>query len=524
MTKINRAIISVTDKSGVEEFARGLAKMGVEILSTGGTAKLLASKGVKVIEVSDYTGFPEMMDGRVKTLHPKVHGGILHLRNNPTHVAELAKHGMKPIDMVVINLYRFEETVAKKGVTLEEALENIDIGGPSMIRSAAKNHKFVAVVTSPKFYKAILDEMQANNGSLSEATLGMLAAEAFRLTSSYDAAICSYLAGREEPAATFPSTLGLVYRKLDDLRYGENPHQKAAFYADESYGAPSVARAQKLGGKELSYNNILDLDSAFGLVQEFERPSVVVIKHNNPCGAASAERLSEALTRAMDGDRVSAFGGIFALNRTVDEETASLVARAENFVEAIVAPDYAPGAVEILSGRTKWGKNLRILKTGPPAAEGAGLSRVDLKSVRGGMLCQTPDDAVLDSGGFKIVTVKPSDEQMRDLIFAWRIAKHVKSNAIVLAKDEMVVGVGAGQMSRVDSSWIAVRKAGERAKGSVVASDAFFPFKDALEVALDAGATAAIEPGGSARDEEVIALARQRGIPLVFTGMRHFRH
>jgi phosphoribosylaminoimidazolecarboxamide formyltransferase/IMP cyclohydrolase len=523
MTKINRAIISVTDKTGVEEFARGLAKMGVEILSTGGTAKLLASKGVKVIEVSDYTGFPEMMDGRVKTLHPKVHGGILYLRNNPTHVSELAKHSMKPIDMAVINLYRFEETVAKKGVTLEEALENIDIGGPSMIRSAAKNHKFVAVVTSPKFYKPILDELRSNNGSLSEVTLGMLASEAFRLTSSYDGAVHAYLSGRAEKA-TFPDSLRLTYRKLDELRYGENPHQKAAFYADESYNAPCVARAQKLGGKELSYNNILDLDSAFGLVQEFERPSVVVIKHNNPCGAASAERASEALVRAMDGDRVSAFGGIFALNMVVDEETASLIACPENFVEAIIAPDYAPGATEILSGRTKWGKNLRILKAGTAVGESAGRPRLDFRSVRGGILCQTADEAVMDAASFKVITTKPSDAQLRDLIFAWRVAKHVKSNAIVLAKDEMVVGVGAGQMSRVDSSWIAVRKAGERAKGSVVASDAFFPFKDALEVALDAGATAAIEPGGSARDEEVIALAWERGIPLVFTGMRHFRH
>ncbi|MDQ7778698.1 MAG: bifunctional phosphoribosylaminoimidazolecarboxamide formyltransferase/IMP cyclohydrolase [Planctomycetota bacterium] len=522
MAKVKRALVSVTDKTGIEDFARGLIKMDVEILSTGGTAKLLVSKGLKVTEVSNYTGFPEMMDGRVKTLHPKVHGGILHLRDNPTHVAELNKHGMKPIDMVVVNLYRFEETVAKENVTVEDAVENIDIGGPSMIRSAAKNHKFVAVVTSPAWYKAILTEMEATGGSLSENTMRKLACDAFRLTSSYDGAIHTYLNGLVDKSQ-FPQTLRLNYRKLDELRYGENPHQKAAFYADDTFEGACVARTEKLGGKELSYNNILDLDSAFGLVMEFENPSVVVIKHNNPCGGATAVKLADALVRAMDGDRVSAFGGIFALNRAVDTETATLIAKPENFVEAIIAPDYAPGAVEILAGGAKWGKNLRILKTGT-APGSAPKRRFDLRAVRGGMLCQTPDDAVLAADGFKIMTSKPTDEQLRDLIFGWRVAKHVKSNAIVLAKNEMVVGVGAGQMSRVDSSWMAARKAGDRAKGSVVASDAFFPFKDALEVALDAGATAAIEPGGSARDEEVIELARQRNVPLVFTGMRHFRH
>ncbi len=521
MTRIRRALVSVTDKSGLVDFVSGLAALGIEVLSTGGTAQALRNGGIAVVDVSDYTGFPEIMDGRVKTLHPKVHGGILARRDVPAHVEAMEQHQIRPIDMVVVNLYRFEETVARPGIAVEEAIENIDIGGPSMIRSAAKNFAHVGVVTSPGQYDAVLAELRQADGSLSTETRRSLARAAFAATARYDGAITAYLQGLE-PRGSFPETIVFSFAKERGLRYGENPHQAAAFYRTPKSPGACAAWAEVLGGKELSYNNLLDADSAFELVREFTRPTAVVVKHNNPCGAGSADGLLDAYRKALAGDPVSAFGGILALNRPIDLATAEAIAVPECFFEVLIAPEFEPGTVELLTTRTKWGKNLRVLRAGGIGPrEDRGL---DVRGLTGGALVQTPNRMVFHADGWKLACGSLTPAQERDLRFAWTVCKHVKSNAIVLARDEAVVGVGAGQMSRVDSAWIAVRKAGDRAKGSVVASDAFFPFPDALEVVLDAGATAAVQPGGSIRDKEVLAVAEKRGAAMVLTGIRHFRH
>lgn len=524
MPKMQRALVSVYDKKGVVEFAKGLAGLGVEIISSGGTAKLLRENGLKVIEVSEYTGFPEMMDGRVKTLHPKVHGGLLALRENTAHVQQMKEHGILPIDMVVVNLYPFEKTVAREGVTFEEAIENIDIGGPSMIRSAAKNHKHVAVVVDPDQYGSILEEMRENNGAISGSKTLELAIQAFKLTAHYDSAISRFLAG--DVQGRFPQKLSLEFLKKQELRYGENPHQDAAFYVEaEGVGETGVSRLEQLWGKELSFNNILDLDAALELVKEFERPGVAVIKHTNPCGAGIAGTLSDAFSKAYSGDPVSAFGSIIALNRRVDVQTAEGITAPGHFVEAVVAPDFDPDALEVLKTARKWGANLRILRSGELDTKRSEDTSMDMKRVGGGMLVQTKDAAAEDVKGIKCVTAeKPSEEVLNDLKFAWIVARHVKSNAIVLVKDGGVIGVGAGQMSRVDSVEIAVKKASDRAKGSVLASDAFFPFRDGVDAAARAGVVAIIQPGGSTKDDEVIAAARENGLSMVFTGRRHFRH
>jgi len=514
--KIRTALISVFDKTGIVAFARRLTEFGVEVLSTGGTAKALREGGVPITDVSEYTGSPEIMDGRVKTLHPRIHGGILCVRDSKEHMAQAEKQGIKMIDLVVVTLYPFREVVARPNVAFEEAIENIDIGGPSMIRSAAKNHKYVTVVTDPADYDRVTEDLRRREGSTSEMLRRELAVKAFTHTARYDGAIASWLGGRED----FPDLLTLQFEKIEDLRYGENPHQKGAAYRSSVRTAPSVAHATFLGGKELSYNNILDLDSAYELARELRKQACVIVKHNNPCGAGCAESPLEAFKKALEGDPVSAYGGLAAFNGIVDIATAEAIAVKENFFEGIVAPQYARGAVDILREKTKWGKNLRLLETGMTSPTGSGWFQV--RSIRDGALVQSPDDAL--TGEMKPAFGQPTEEQTRDLMFAWTVCKHVRSNAIVLAKDEKVVGVGAGQMSRLDSAHIAVRKAGSRAKGAVVASDAFFPFPDALETCLDAGAAAVIQPGGSIRDEEVVSVARKRNIPMVLTGMRHFKH
>ena len=514
--RIRSALLSVFDKTGVVDFARVLTGLGVEILSTGGTARALREAGIKIVEVADYTGSPEIMDGRVKTLHPKVHGGILCVRDSETHRLEAEKHGIRMIDLVAVNLYPFREVVAKPDVAFEEAIENIDIGGPSMIRSAAKNHKYVTVVTDPVDYARVAEDLKRRDGATSEMLRRELAVKAFAHTARYDGSIASFLGGREE----FPDLLTLQYEKVDDLRYGENPHQRAALYRSSARSGPSVAWAELHGGKELSYNNLLDLDSAFELVRELRRQGCVIVKHNNPCGAGCAETGVAAFRRAMEGDPVSAYGGLVAFNSVVDLATAEAIAVKEHFFEGIVAPQYARGAVDILRERTKWGKNLRILEAQANPAQPAGW--VQARSIRDGLLVQSGDDQL--HGELKTAHGEVTEEQKRDLLFAWTVCKHVRSNAIVLVKNETVVGVGAGQMSRVDSAWIAARKAGDRAKGAVAASDAFFPFPDALEVLMDAGVVAAVQPGGSIRDEEVLAAAKKRNVPVLLTGMRHFKH
>jgi phosphoribosylaminoimidazolecarboxamide formyltransferase/IMP cyclohydrolase len=514
--KISTALISVHDKSGIVDFARRLSEMGIEILATGKTGQALREAGIRMTEVSEYTGSPEVMDGRVKTLHPRIHGGILCVRDNKEHAAEAARHGIRMIDLVVANLYPFREVVSRPNVDFEVAIENIDVGGPAMIRAAAKNHKYVTVVTEASDYPRVLDDLRRREGGTSEMLRRELAVKAFTHTARYDGAIAAWLGGREQ----FPDLLTLQYEKIDDLRYGENPHQKGAAYRASSRSGPSVAFARFLGGKELSYNNLLDLDSAFELAKELPRCACVIVKHNNPCGAGSADEPREAFRKALEGDPVSAYGGLAAFNRPVDVAAAEAIAVKENFLEGVIAPGYAPGAAEILREKTKWGKNLRILDAGAPPP--ASSSPLQVRAIRDGLLVQSPDDALV--GETRAASGEPSEAQKRDLQFAWTVCKHVRSNAIVIARDEKVVGVGAGQMSRVDSSWIAVRKAGDRTKGAVAASDAFFPFPDALEVLLDAGVAAVIQPGGSIRDEEVVGVAKRRGVPMLLTGMRHFKH
>jgi phosphoribosylaminoimidazolecarboxamide formyltransferase/IMP cyclohydrolase len=518
--KIRQALVSVSDKTGLVELARGLVASGVAILSTGGTAKLLAANAIKVTEVADYTGYPEMLDGRLKTLHPKVHGGLLARRDLPEHMAAIREAGIEPIDLVVVNLYPFRETIAKPGCTFEEAVENIDIGGPTMVRAAAKNHGGVAVVTDPGDYVRILDEMRANGGALGAATRLALAKKAFAHTAAYDAGVANYLTALDGEArpTLFPDKLTLQWEKAQPMRYGENPHQAAAFYRDTDPVAGSLARYEQIQGKELSYNNIADADAAWECVKTFERPACVIIKHANPCGVAEDDDCLGAYTRAFKTDPTSAFGGIIAFNRPLDGATADALAK--QFVEVVLAPEISAEARAVLAGKA----NVRVLAV--PIANA--VQRYDFKRVGGGLLVQTPDARNVGAGDLKIVTRrKPTGEELRDLLFAWRVAKYVKSNAIVFCGDGMTLGVGAGQMSRVDSARIAAIKAqnaGLSLAGSVVASDAFFPFRDGLDVVAEAGAKAVIQPGGSMRDDEVIAAADERGVAMVFTGVRHFRH
>ena len=528
MSRVRRALISVHDKTGVVDFAKGLAALGVEILSTGGTAKLLRESGVAVVDVAEVTGFPEMLDGRVKTLHPKVHGGILARRDLPEHARALEQHGIRPIDLVAVTLYPFEKTVARPNVTLEEAVENIDIGGPSMIRGAAKNHAHVAVITDPSQYGPVLDELNAGQGALSAETCYRLAFEAFRRTAQYDAAIAAYLrepgaAGRPaaESAGRFPQRLQVDASLVHALRYGENPHQTAAFYRPA--GPPQgLAAASQLHGPELSYNNLLDWSAALGLLLEFDDPAAVVIKHTNPCGVATADGVGAAVRKAKQCDPVSIYGGIVGVNRTLDLEVVKELSGI--LLEILFAPAYEPDALEELR-RTK--KKCRVFRL--PCRRADYPSRLEeLRSVLGGLLVQDADLTDLDPTALAVVSKRqPTEAEMRALRFAWRVAKHAKSNAIVLANADQVVGVGAGQMNRVDSARIAVmraREVGLETKGTVCASDAFFPFRDGLDVVAEAGATAALHPGGSVRDEEVIAAANEHGLAMVFTGIRHFKH
>ena len=521
MLKIKRALISVSDKTGIVDFASGLHNLGVEILSTGGTAKTLAEAKIPVIEVSDYTGFPEMLDGRVKTLHPKIHAGLLALRGNPEHMAELREHQIGLIDMAVVNLYPFEKTIRKPNVTLEEVIENIDIGGPSMLRSAAKNHLSVAVICNPGRYAQVLDELRENNGGLRASTLQELGLEVFNVTSHYDSVIHSYLRGRvleskKKSESVFPQGLNLSFTKIQDLRYGENPHQKAAFYRDAS-DTKGLAEMKQLWGKELSFNNILDLNAAVNIVREFDLPAAAFIKHNNPCGVAENEGLLKAFFRARACDKLSAFGGIVAVNREIDLSLAKLIAKS-GFLECIICPRFSLEALSVLKDK----KNLRLLEL---ASLSETVEQLDLKRVSGGLLAQDEDTLTLDEKNLKVVTKRrPTAKEMESLVFAWKVAKHTKSNAIVLAKGKKTVGIGAGQMSRVDSVYIATKKAGKLAIGSALASDAFFPKEDAIQLAAEFQVQAIIQPGGSIADEQVIKMADKRHIAMVFTGIRHFRH
>jgi phosphoribosylaminoimidazolecarboxamide formyltransferase/IMP cyclohydrolase len=520
---IKRALISVYDKEGLIEFARGLARHGVELISTGGTRQALVNAGLSVRDVSAVTGFPEMLDGRVKTLHPLIHGGILAVRDNPRHMDTVASAGIGLIDLVVCNLYPFEKTLARPQSTEEEIVENIDIGGPSMVRAAAKNFHDVAIVTSPAQYEEVIHELDSHGGALPLALRQRMAAAAFEHTACYDRAISSYF-GRYLNEGRFPSVLQLTFARRSILRYGENPHQEAAFYVDPGMAQACVATAEVLHGKELSYNNILDLDSAFALVQEFDDPAAVVIKHNNPCGAAVAGTLIDALSLAFGGDPQSAYGGVLAFNRPVDAATAAVLAEPNRFIECIIAVDYEPAAFEIITTRPSWKKNVRLLRTGA-IAERSLSERRNYRQVGGGLLVQTADAVKEDTQNWKFVTRrKPIEAELKDMRFAWAVCKHVKSNAIVLAKDRTVVGVGAGQMSRVDSVHMATRKAGDRAKGSIMASDAFFPFRDNVDLAAEARVAAIIQPGGSIRDAESIQACDEQGIAMAFTGIRHFRH
>jgi phosphoribosylaminoimidazolecarboxamide formyltransferase/IMP cyclohydrolase len=518
MNPISRAILSVSDKSGIVEFARALHQRGVELLSTGGTAKLLADDGLPVIEVSDYTGFSEMMEGRVKTLHPRIHGGILGRRGTDDGVMEL--HGIPPIDLVVVNLYPFQQTVAKPGCDLSAAIENIDIGGPTMLRAAAKNHADVTVVVDSADYERVLAEMEANDGAVSDATRFHLAVKTFEHTAGYDGAIANWLGARTgEETAHFPRTINLQYHIAQTMRYGENPHQNAAFYRESAIDEASVSTARQLQGKELSYNNIADTDAALECVKQFEEPACVIVKHANPCGVAVADDITIAYDRAYSTDPESAFGGIIAFNRELDDHTARNIIERQ-FVEVIIAPSVSALALGVLADK----KNVRVLSCGEWNVED--IDRLDFKRVNGGLLVQDADLQLHHD--LKVVTSRaPTEDEMRDLLFTWQVAKFVKSNAIVYGRDRMTIGVGAGQMSRVNSARIAAIKAGQaglEVTGSVMASDAFFPFRDGIDNAAGAGITAVIQPGGSMRDEEVIAAADEHGMAMVFTGMRHFRH
>jgi phosphoribosylaminoimidazolecarboxamide formyltransferase / IMP cyclohydrolase len=518
---VRRALLSVTDKTGLVEFAKGLAGFGVELISTGGTAAALRAAGLSVRDISDLTGFPEMLDGRVKTLHPLVHGGLLYIRGNPEHEAAVASHGIQPIDMVVVNLYAFEKTAAQKGVAFGHLIENIDIGGPSMVRSAAKNFEDVAIVTRVADYPALIQEITRTGGALSRETRWRLARQAFALTAAYDSAIATTLEGiKEAPSpevaaapdtTSLPETLRINLPRAQSLRYGENPHQRAALYSDGS--GLGIAGAKQLQGKELSFNNLVDLDACWDLTREFDEPMVAIIKHTNPCGAATGANLLEADQKALACDPVSAFGGVIGINREVDAAAAEEIAKL--FVEAIAAPAFSPEARERFASK----KNLRLVEVhaAPPAPV--------VKHVSGGLLLQDADTARINEGELDVVTWRPpTADELRSLLFAWRVCKHVKSNAIVYARDGQTVGIGAGQMSRVDAARFGAQKAVLPLKGTVAASDAFFPFPDGLEAVAAAGATAVIQPGGSVKDQDVIAAADNLGIAMVFTGIRHFRH
>lgn len=516
---IKRALISVSDKSGIVEFAQALQQQGVEILSTGGTYKLLRDTGIKAIEVSDYTGFPEMMDGRVKTLHPKVHGGILARRGQDDAV--MAEHGIQPIDMVVVNLYPFEQTVADPNCSLADAIENIDIGGPTMVRAAAKNNAYVNIVVNASDYAAIIDEMSANNGATSQATRFDLAIKAYEHTAAYDGAIANYF-GHKVPGGNehFPRTFNTQFTKSQDMRYGENSHQNSAFYVEKNPAAGCIATARQLQGKALSYNNIADTDAALECVKQFHEPACVIVKHANPCGVAIADDIKSAYELAFTTDTESAFGGIIAFNRELDGATASAICERQ-FVEVIIAPSVSREAIDVVTSK----KNVRLLECGQwddPVAD------YDLKRVNGGLLVQDRDLGVITAADLKIVSQRqPTEAEIRDLLFTWKVAKFVKSNAIVYGHGGRTIGVGAGQMSRVNSARIAGIKAehaGLEVPGSVMASDAFFPFRDGIDNAAKAGISCVIQPGGSIRDDEVIAAADEAGMAMVFTGMRHFRH
>ncbi|HDM8193599.1 TPA: bifunctional phosphoribosylaminoimidazolecarboxamide formyltransferase/IMP cyclohydrolase [Vibrio harveyi] len=529
---IRRALISVSDKTGIVEFAQALAERGVDILSTGGTARLLAEQGIAVTEVSDYTGFPEMMDGRVKTLHPKVHGGVLGRRGQDDDVME--KHGINPIDMVVVNLYPFAETVAKEGCTLADAVENIDIGGPTMVRSAAKNHKDVTIVVNAGDYQRVIAEMDANDKSLTLDTRFDLAIAAFEHTAAYDGMIANYFGTMvpsygenkegDEPSpenkSKFPRTFNQQFEKKQDMRYGENSHQAAAFYVEANPQEASVSTARQIQGKALSYNNIADTDAALECVKEFNEPACVIVKHANPCGVALGKDILEAYNRAYQTDPTSAFGGIIAFNQELDAETAAAIVERQ-FVEVIIAPSVSAEAIEVVAAK----KNVRLLECGEWSTKTTGF---DMKRVNGGLLVQDRDQGMVSLDDLKVVSKRqPTEEELKDALFCWKVAKFVKSNAIVYAKGDMTIGVGAGQMSRVYSAKIAGIKAadeGLEVAGSVMASDAFFPFRDGIDAAAEAGIKCVIQPGGSMRDDEVIAAADEHGMAMIFTGMRHFRH
>jgi phosphoribosylaminoimidazolecarboxamide formyltransferase/IMP cyclohydrolase len=511
---VPRALVSVSDKRGLLEFVQGLVDLDIQIVSTGGTARVIREMGFPVLEISEVTEFPEILGGRVKTLHPRIHGGIL-ARRTPDHLGQLAEFGIVPVDLVVVNLYPFKETISRKDVTLEEAVEQIDIGGPAMLRAAAKNHRYVLVVVNPDRYPQVLAALRA--GTVDDRLRLALAREAFAHTAHYDAVIAGYLGEFMDEQEPFPEVMTLPFERKQLLRYGENPHQKAAFYRDARVRGASVTSAVQRHGKELSYNNILDLNAALELARDFTAPAAVIIKHNNPCGVACHESLAEAYRRAFAADEVSAFGGIVALNRAVDRETAAEMSKI--FLEAVIAPEFSPEALEILIQK----KNLRLLETGeltPLTADW-----LDVRKVNGGLLAQQADRQLIPYTDFRVVTRRaPSPEELAELAFAFKVVKHVKSNAIVVTRDQATIGVGAGQMNRVGAARIALEQAGEKARGAVLASDAFFPFPDTVELAARAGIAAIIQPGGSVRDQESIEAADAHGMAMVFTGVRHFRH
>jgi phosphoribosylaminoimidazolecarboxamide formyltransferase / IMP cyclohydrolase len=517
---IKHALISVSDKLGLIDFARGLAAAGVELFASGGTQKHLEQAGLKVREISAYTGFPEMMDGRIKTLHPKVHGGILGRLDNAADQSAMREHGIVPFELVVVNPYPFEAAVARPNVTDREAIEQIDIGGPTLVRGAAKNHAFVAVVTSAEQYAQVLEQVAQQKGTSLELRR-RLAAEAFEMVARYDRAIADYFAGQRHESG-LPASLTLQLRRREVLRYGENPHQRGALYALPSAAGANLVSARQLHGKELSYNNLLDLDAALSIARSLPDAAAVVVKHNNPCGAASAPTLSKAIRNALEGDPTSAFGGIVGVNRPLDAATAEVLAEPQRFVEAVVAPQFESAALEILTTKPKWRANVRLLQVGAIDSPQAAWQ---FRPIEGGLLMQDSDVAVDDPREWQCVTnTKPTAAQLAELQFAWILARHVKSNAIVLTRDRMLVGVGAGQMSRVDSTDLAIRKAGKRANGAVMASDAFFPFADSIELAADARVSAVVQPGGSKRDDEVVAACNAHGIAMLLTGRRHFKH
>jgi len=532
---IKTALISVSDKTGVVDFAKALAQAGVKIISTGGTAKSLTQAGVKVVAIDSVTGFPEMMDGRVKTLHPKIHGGLLALRDKAEHVQAMQQHGIEPIDLVCVNLYPFEQTVARSGCTIEEAIENIDIGGPSLFRSAAKNHKFVTVVTSPDQYARVIEQMRNNNGAVGGKLREDLARAAFALTAGYDAAIATYLNG--QAGVEFPDRISIALTKEATLRYGENPHQTAALYKQPRTGEPSVSAGKLMtGDTEISFNNLLDANAAFELAKEFDEPAAVVVKHLNPCGCAIDEDINVAYRKAYEGDVVSAFGGIIAVNRPVDVELARTIMESYGrfgkalgasgfFAEVIVAPRFNEDAIEIIRTLKVWGSRVRLIETGPIDRSRIDANEFDVRHIVGGLLLQKRALVGWEPSALTFPTkLRPTPEQLEDLRVAWLVAKHAKSNTIVLAKNKRILGIGVGQMNRVESGLIAMKHAGTEAKGAAMASDAFFPFPDNVDNAAQNGIACIVQPGGSKKDDEVIAAADKYGIAMVFTGKRHFRH